>query len=211
MKRLLVGITGGMGCGQSLAAELLHARSQAPLVSMDEAGRQAADDVEVKNNLRQAFGDAFFSADGRLDRKALGSLIFADEIKRQLLNRIIHPVMLRIVRRELAKADRLEGSFCYVLLDGALIYELDMAAELDLVVVVTAPESSRIARLVARDRFSKEEIRTRMASQWPLPEKVHRADYHIDNSGSKEELSHQIDILHEWLVKKCEERSSGLH
>jgi len=203
MKKLQVGITGGMGCGQSLVAGLLHERYQAPLVSMDEAGRRAAEKWDVKKNLRQTFGDNFYSTDGRLDRQGLGLLIFTDESKRLLLNRIIHPAMLRLVRQELAEASRLAGYCRYVLLDGALIYELDVAKELDVVVVVSAPENARIARIMARNRFSESEIRRRMASQWPLDDKVERADYLIDNAGSIESLSIQVDALHEWLVRRA--------
>ncbi|MBN2356326.1 dephospho-CoA kinase, partial [candidate division KSB1 bacterium] len=105
MEKLKIGITGGIGCGQSSVVKLLQDNHGAPVVSMDQAGRDAVEEhLEVRRQLRRAFGDSFFDADGNLHRARLAQLIFSDPAQRQKLNDIVHPVMLQIVWEELAAA-----------------------------------------------------------------------------------------------------------
>ena len=202
MKKLRVGITGGIGSGKSLVARQLHRRG-APLVDMDKAGRWAVEhDETVASRLRQAFGERYFVQDGGLLRRELGARVFSDRDALERLNQIVHPAMLQRVRECMAAAE-LRGNAPYMVLDAALVYELNFDRELDIVVVVCAPWRSCLERVQRRSGLSELEFMQRCQAQMPVENKRSRADYVIDNDGSVAQLTDKVDHLHQWLLQRC--------
>jgi dephospho-CoA kinase len=186
----LFGLTGGYGSGKSSVAARLRAR-RLPVIDADELARAVVLPGSAGlRDIRNEFG-ASVIAGGVLDRKALAAIVFADPAARARLNAITHPrVQALRAEREQALAAAGEPLACY---EVPLLFENGLETELAAVVVVTTPEPIQIKRAMARDRASEAEVRARLAAQLPLAEKVARADFVIDNSGSREATEARTD------------------
>ena len=188
---LLVGLTGGIGSGKSTVARMLADRG-AVVLDADVLAREALEPGTAGFDAVFArFGDAVRSPDGALDRARLAEIVFADDAARHDLEAIVHPqVRLRIGETVAAHAE----SDAVVVVDSPLLIETGGHESFPVVVVVTAPEEARIARVRARG-MTESDARARMAAQMPLEEKAAYADVLIDNGGSETELEAQIDRL----------------
>jgi len=197
------GLTGGVASGKSTVARLLRARG-VPIVVADEAARAiVAPGQPTARRIADRFGSGCFLADGTLDRKALGALIFADASARRALDAIVfQPLQDEIGRR--LDALRRQGE-AFAVLDAALIFEWGIERTLDGVVVVAAPREHQIARQVRRDGLSREQAEARVASQMPADEKVARADLVVDNGGEVGQLDAVVDALVAWMAAPREE------
>lgn len=140
-------------------------------------------------DIRQTFGERFVSAEGILDRKALGALVFADPEALARLNAVYRPHLRALIHRRLEEA-RSRGEAIAVL-DMPLLYEEGLDALCDSVWCVTLPEETQLRRLMARDGLTETEALARVASQMPTREKAARAKVRIDNSGAPEETIRQ--------------------
>lgn len=198
-----MGITGGVGCGKSSVARMLKDKYRVVVIDVDRAGRMAVDDQpEIRHKLREVFGEHVFSGPDELNRRTMGQIVFSDRSAREKLNRIVHPVMLAIVREEIEKAQEI-NSAPYIAVDAALIFELELDKILDATITVCAPLNVCIDRAGSRTGLSKQEIRDRMRAQIPLKEKKRRSDYLIDNGGTLTELERRVDQLHKWLLRRA--------
>lgn len=188
---LLVGLTGGIGSGKSTVARLLAARG-AVVLDADVLAREAVEPgTPGFDAVLARFGDAVRSSGGTIDRARLGAIVFADDEARHDLEAIVHPqVRLRIGEAVAAHAD----SDAVVVVDSPLLIETGAHESFPVVVVVTAPDDARIARLTARG-MGEADARARMAAQMPLEEKATYADVLLDNGGSEAELESQVDRL----------------
>jgi dephospho-CoA kinase len=186
MKSILIGLTGGIGCGKTEVAKIFQALG-ARVIDADRIGKEVVESQpEVLQEIIRVFGLQFQNADGSLKRKELGSYIFADKERKKKLNGIVHPHLWTRVKEEAARA-RQEGH-AVIIVDAALVYETGLEKHFDKVIVVNSTIENRIARILQRDHLSEEEIRNRINSQIPMVEKVRRADIIIDNNGSLDEL-----------------------
>ncbi len=188
---LLVGLTGGIGSGKSTVARLLAARG-AVVLDADVLAREAVEPgTPGFDAVLARFGDAVRSSGGTIDRARLAAIVFADDEARHDLEAIVHPqVRLRIGEAVAAHAD----SDAVVVVDSPLLIETGAHESFPVVVVVTAPDDARIARLTARG-MGEADVRARMAAQMPLEEKATYADVLLDNGGSEAELESQVDRL----------------
>jgi len=201
----VIGLTGGFASGKSLAASILRSLG-ATVLSADELAHQIeAPGTDAFQEIVQAFGPGMVRADGTLDRKRLAELIFRDPTARARLNAITHP---RIRQALGAKIDRLRATKD----QGPAVVEipllLDTAARdlfpLDGVIVVSVDAETQIARLMARDRLTREAALQRLQAQRPLAEKVSEADWVIENSGTEEQTRRQVETLWERLRSRPE-------
>jgi dephospho-CoA kinase len=151
------------------------------------AGSQGLTDVVT------AFGPEVLGTDGELDRKRVGSLVFADPDARKRLNAITHPIVRRLSQERFAALERQGVPLAGY--DVPLLFEVGLGQVLRPVVVVAASEETQLARVQARDGLSEAEARARLAAQLPLAQKRALADHVIDNDGSREDLSRQVDEL----------------
>lgn len=198
-KMLVVGLTGIPGSGKSLVSEMLGTRG-AVIVDVDLAGKWAVEENEnVRKQIRRTFGDGVFIGD-ELDRRKLGSLIFADKSLREKLNRIVHPVMLQRVDDLINNAIQAEKA-PYIIVDAALIFELGLDKKVDVTVTVTSPIETCLRRMMQRDGIDREKAMQRIKSQLPQEEKIKRADYVLQNDGSREHLNDEVEKLILWLQK----------
>ena len=195
-----VGLTGGLASGKSLVAGMLRELGAA-VVDADRIAREVlAPGGPAYADVVREFGPQIVAADGTIDRKRLGARIFADPAARQRLNALTHPHIRRRMVEEAAQLAALPETRAIVF-DVPLLLDTTDGRDLDLdgIVVVAAPDALRLDRLAARDAFPAEEARRRLAAQVPLAEKVARADWVIDNSGTREATRAQVERLwHRW-------------
>lgn len=196
---MIIGLTGGPGTGKSLAADFLKEKG-AIIVSGDAAGRKAVERFpSVMKRLTQTFGRSILKPDGRLDRRALGRIVFSSSEARRKLNEIVHPPLLRNLRADLRSQTRSHPRKLIVI-DAALIFEWGIADWCDYVLVVTARRNLRLKRMMA-DGLSRRAAVNRIRSQMPDREKAALADYVIENNGSKANLRRQVAVFLKALKK----------
>jgi len=181
---MVIGLTGGIGCGKSTAAACF-AELGFQVVDADRLARQVLESHVCVSRLRERWGAACLDAQGVPDRKWIGAKVFADPAERAFLESVTHPEVARL-RRE-ATADPKHD---YVV-EIPLLFEKDLAAGFAAVVVVACSDDVRRARLSARG-LSDDEISARIASQLSLVEKVKRADAVIWNDGEPVFLHEQV-------------------
>ena len=194
---LVLGITGTIASGKSSAAACF-AELGAVTVSADQLARE----VVVPGSatlaaLVAAFGSAILTPAGELDREAVARLVFADPAARARLNAITHPAIASLSTARLA-ALRAEG-VPLVVYEAPLLFEAGAEQRVDRVLVLTVDPTVQRARLSARDDLTPAEIEGRIAAQWPQWQKVARADFVIDNSGTIEQLRTRVTELHRYL------------
>ena len=191
---MVLGVTGGIATGKSFVAAILGELGGI-VVSADELARQAvAPGSEVLQGLVGRFGDGILAADGSLDREKLGEIIFNDAAARADLNRMTHPAIARLSEtwlRELRQAGH-----SLIVYESPLLFEAGAESRVDQVLVVTADLETQLQRLMARDDITRAEAQTKIAAQMPLAEKVARADYVIDNSGSPEQTRAEAELMY---------------
>lgn len=198
-KTLIIGLTGGMGSGKSEAARHLVTLG-ATHVDADAISRSlTAPGGEALSAIREKFGDEVFFADGTLDRRRMGEVVFADTHARHVLETIIHPRVQRIAL-EMADAARAAGEDA-VLLDVPLLFETGMDALCDVTWVITADREERIRRVMSRDGLSREDAEARFASQMSDEERARRATRVICNNQSVEKFRAELTSLYQQLLK----------
>ena len=147
------------------------------------------------------------TADGRLDRKALGGIVFADAERRRRLEAITHPRIREVFERRLH--DLAEQEFRgVVVFDAPVMIESGNYKNMDRLVVVVTDEATQIARLMARDGCTREEALARIRSQMPLSEKARLADHVIDNSGDRAVTEEQVRRVHAALTSEVAQRKT---
>ena len=196
---LLVGLTGNIASGKSTVARMMVERG-ATLIDSDELARRAVErDTPAFRQIVRRWGSEVLASDGTLDRGALRRQVFGDPSQLEELNRIVHPEVLRLRDRETAHAR--ERGERVVICDIPLLFEVNAVEEFDRIVLVDAPRPLRLERLV-RDRGLQEtEAMEMIASQMPAELKRARADYVIDNDGTRSALQRRVDDVWASLVR----------
>lgn len=181
---MVIGLTGGIGCGKSTAAACF-AGLGFRVVDADQLARQVLESPACVARLRERWGSACLDSAGVPDRRWIGAKVFADPAERAFLESVTHPEVARL-RREATADPRRD----YVV-EIPLLFEKDLTAGFDAIMVVACSEDVRRVRLRARG-LSDDEISARIASQLSLVEKVKRADVVIWNDGEPDFLREQV-------------------
>lgn len=193
-----IGLTGGIGSGKTTAAKRFRELG-AKVYHADAVSRGALDYGAVcYDRVVNAFGKSILHADGSINRKALGEIVFADEAKRALLNNIIHPYVIQTLF-SMAEEDCKANQTAIAVFEVPLLFESGMNEEMDRNIVVLSQQENRIQRVMRRDSLSREQVLARMQAQMPEEEKLLRADYILVNDGSENELIDQVDALYQTL------------
>lgn len=189
-----VGITGGIGSGKTVASRIFAWLGIA-VYNADQRARQLMEtDPRLRAALEGHFGKAVFRPDGHLNRTWLGQRIFSDESERQWINQQVHPA----VGRDFTAWARQQTS-PYCLNEAALLIESGRFRDLDRLIVVTAPEAIRLARVMERDRIEEAEVRARMARQLAEEQKQAQADFLLHNDGRQGLIPQVVDLHHALL------------
>ena len=188
---LRVGLTGGIASGKSVVADYF-ADLGATVIDTDVIARTVVEPGQpALDEIRQQFGPDIVTADGRLDRKALRAIVFADDGKRHRLEAIVHPKIREEAARQAAAAS---GPYHIVVVP--LLAESPMKAEMDRILVVDCREDVQLARLMARDAETEEQAIRMIEAQVSREERLSIADDVIRNDGSLEDTRTQVEALH---------------
>lgn len=191
-KSLRIALTGGIASGKSRVADLFSALG-VPVIDTDLIARQVVEPGQpALADVVETFGPGVLGADGRLDRRKLRELIFSDTTARQRLEAILHPA----IRAEMERQSSAAGG-PYQILVIPLLTEGGRRDHVDRVLVVDAPESLQVERLMNRDTVTKEQAMASLAAQATRSARLAIADDVISNSGSAEELRGKVAALHE--------------
>lgn len=186
----LIGLTGGIASGKSTVAKLL-ASFGAETIDADQVAR----DVVVKGSIGleavvAAFGAGVLTADGELDRQALGRIVFADPAKRIALEAILHPLIK-------ARTSKLfsESQSAIVVYAVPLLVEANVDYPFDMILTVEASEQIQLERILRSRGLSLSEAVARVGAQASRAQRADRADYVVDSSGTLAQLEAQVQLL----------------
>lgn len=189
-------LTGGIATGKSYTLGRFAALG-VPVVDADQLARDAvAPGSPGLQAVAQRFGPALLKPDGTLDRPALGRIVFADQSARAALESIIHPEVYRQINQWLVT---LPPGTRVAIADIPLLYETGHRYEFDRVIVCACSPAEQIRRIIARDGLTEADARARLAAQWPIEEKIARADYVIRTDGAHAETDRQVRTVFEAL------------
>ena len=155
----------------------------------------------MTRDVRERFGANVLAADGSVDRKALGTVVFGDGVARESLEAIVHPKVFEAIENFLDNAR--SRSFDIAVVDAALMYETASYERYDRVVVAYCPREVQHQRLMTRDGLSPEQAQRRIDAQMPVEEKRDLADYVIDTSGTMEQTLERADSVLDQLLKEA--------
>jgi dephospho-CoA kinase len=195
--RILIGLTGNIGAGKSTVARMLA-----------EMGAEAIDADKVAHEVMRAgapahaavvaaFGSEILNAEGEIDRKRLGAMVFADPAALARLEAIVHPAAIEAIGRRIAAT-----SASVIVIEAIKLIESGMADAYDSVWVTTSRPEQQIQRVVRERGLSQVEAEQRARAQPPQEEKIARADVVIDNSGSLAQTRAQVQAAWERLTRE---------
>ena len=193
----ILGITGGIATGKSTVTQML-ADLGAPTISADALAHDLlAPGTLVTRSVLAAFPGCADPADLErltVDRRALGRLVFAEPAARARLEALTHPAITTALRDQIALWRASDGARAAAA-EIPLLFEAGLENLVDCIVVVTCSLPVQVARMLARSRFSMEEVRCRLAAQWPLAQKEARADILITTTDGEEDTRRQVETL----------------
>ena len=199
---LLVGLTGGMGSGKSIAGEMLNELG-AHIIDADEICRSLIEPgKQAWREIVQLFGDEILLPDQTLNRKKLADIVFNDPEKKMALEGILHPKVFAEEQRifeEISQRDK----DAIVVINAPLLIESGNYRKMDKVVVVACEERVQVERIEQKGIFSGKEALKRIKTQMKLKEKLQFADYNIDNNSSVEDLRIEVKKLYQKLKSQA--------
>ena len=218
-KKPLVGVTGIIGSGKTTVSQLFG-KLGAVIFDADVTARKVTENKQVIQKIGKSFGKQVIDANQSLDRRKLANIVFNDKEKLIQLNNIVHP----LVREEMwsfVEAKQQWDEVPMIIIDSPLIYETNLYTFLDYVVVVSANVQTIIERVQKRSGLSRMEIKDRLSDQIPIEEKIHKANFCIDNTKDIKiidnlycfraiigSIPNQFDPSHQ-RGKRCSELVSG--
>ena len=195
---LLVGLTGGMGSGKTLSASIFKELG-AHILDADLICRKLVEPGQpALKEISENFSDNVFDEFRTLDRKKLAQVIFNNPDKKKVLENILHPRVFAFEKDEYSFICQ-KNPKALVIVDAALLIESGNYKNMDKVVVVSTDEKTQIERILARGRWSRDEIVSRIKNQMPGNEKKKYADFILDNSSDEFQLRNQVMGLYKKL------------
>ncbi len=194
-----MGLTGGVASGKTTVANMFK-KLGARVVDADELARAAVTrGSEAFKKIVQEFGSDFLNKDGELDRKKLGKYVFSDPTKKEKLEKIIHPVIGKMLM-DAIESER-DKKTDILILDIPLLFENNMQIWIRPVILVYTNSEKQIERLMKRENLSESEAMNIIKSQMPLEEKKKLADFIIDNNDDLIKTESQVKIIWQELQK----------
>ena len=189
----VLGLTGGIGSGKSMVAEMF-VQLGAEVIDADRLARDVVEPGQsALREIIDTFGQDILLPDGRLNRSQLAATIFADAVARQRVNAITHPPIRARMEKEVAARRQRSG---VLILDIPLLYENGRTDIVEKVIVVWVDPQTQLQRITQRGGLSLDEARLRIAAQMPLDDKRARADDVIDNRGDRENTRRQVEAIY---------------
>ena len=200
---ILVGLTGGMGSGKSLAASYFKELG-AYIIHADLLGRQlAAPHQPAWEEIIDEFGSEYLNPDKTLNKSKLAVEVFQNNKKRNALEGILHPRVIAEEQKIYSDRQRIDPE-AVVIIESALLIESQNYKNVDKVIVVQSTQELQIQRVVNRDGNSSISVKNRLKSQMPLEEKLNYADYVLYNISGRDQLKSQAQRLYSELKDLAE-------
>ena len=188
------GLTGNIGCGKSTVGKILT-ESGFLHIDADYIGRMDAEPGTAANEeIRRVFGSMYFDENSNLLRKKLGAHVFANPKELAKLNAILHPAIKDEIKRQVEKGKAADPCR-HIVVEAAVLFEAEMSALVEKVILVTADDDVRLQRVMARDGLPAEQIRQRMNNQMSQDEKRKMSDYVIENNGNLCDLQKNVALF----------------
>jgi dephospho-CoA kinase len=188
-----VALTGGIATGKSYVLEQFRRRGVPCLDADTLAHGVTAAGTEATAAITARFGVEVLAADGSVDRRKLGPIVFADAAARRELEAIVHPAAYRAITAGL-RAFELLGDGAFAIVDVPLLYETAAEAKFDRVIVTACAPDVQLTRLIERG-LTEDAARQRLAAQWPTERKTSRANFVITTDGTFAETDEQVEAL----------------
>jgi len=187
---MILGLTGNIASGKTTVAKWFG-EAGARVLSADQLAREVVRPGSLLlKQIAARFGPQVLQANGELDREILSGLIFADPQSRRELDSLMHPAIAELSLQRLAELNADQATL--VVYESPLLYEAGAESRVDKVLVVAVDPEQQLQRLMSRDSIDESTARRRIAAQLPQAEKISRADYVIDNSGTEEECRSRV-------------------
>jgi len=190
---MVVGITGIYCSGKNTVSTLLQMYGFT-VIDVDRIGHEAL--KREREKIVGVFGEDILT-NGQIDRKKLGKLVFSDQEQKKLLEKIVHPWMIREVKRQVVQKEN-------VVINAALLVELCLFVLCDYVMAVSVDEMVAVQRGMKRDGITRKEAQQRISAQIPLKEKLHYVDKIIENNGNIESFETQVRTIASNLAAKVQ-------
>lgn len=195
----IIGITGNIACGKTAVGQMLLELGAERYIDADAlVHRLYLQGQPVAVKVAETFGPEVVAADGSIDRKALGTVVFQDAEAMRRLEAIVHPAVGQVLLKELASVS-LTG---IAVIDAVKLLEGGSGALCQSKWMVVCSEEQELMRLMARNTLSEEEARARIRAQSPVAARLPLVDEVIDNSGSLEETRRQVTTAYEWFLSR---------
>ena len=193
--KITIGLTGGIASGKSSVLKDFK-RLGARVLDCDRMAREVVRPGQpALRKIRKAFGKEVLLKNGSLNRPAMAKIVFKSRPKRKKLEKIIHPEVVRLLKKRMACIP--SG---LVVADVPLLFESGLERMFDKTLVVWTPLKTQLARLMDRSGMSKGEALSRINAQWPLARKRKMADFTLDNSGFwADSRSQTVSLAKKWM------------
>jgi dephospho-CoA kinase len=195
----MAGLTGNFGMGKSCALSLFRELGAVTL-NADHIVARLLEEKAVIREIVKLFGKDVISPDGVLDKKAVARKVFGDEVSRREIEALLHPLVFREIDHF---TEKIRDKNCIVIIEVPLLFEGEHHGRFRKVITVYTQEETAVERLV-KAGYSSEEAIVRLKAQLPIETKKARADYTIDNSGTKEETKKQVEEIYRLLIAEMQ-------
>ncbi len=188
----VIGVVGGIGSGKSFFAQTLAKQKNVVIVNGDAVGHALLQRPEIRDRIRDRFGDSVIAADGSINRRVLGQKVFGtlpEHVQAKTdLEAIVHPPLTAELQRQITEARAADYADA-IILDAAILLEVGWRKFCNAVVMIDTPFELRWQRVQATRGWSLAEFQAREASQMPIADKQAAADYIVRNVGPEDEVA----------------------
>lgn len=192
----IIGLTGQTGAGKSTVRKLLKAKGAA-VIDADSVAHDVADnELNCLTDIAEHFSCVVLNDKGKLNRKALGRIVFSDKKKLALLNKIMFPYIVSAIKGQVTAYEQAGAQV--IVIDGATLIESGCSKMCSALISVTAEEETRLTRIIHRDGISKRDALRRVSAQNPEEFYIKASDYVIKNDGTPGDLEREAErVLYE--------------
>lgn len=188
--KLIVGITGGIGSGKTLVSKMLAKRGFKVYYADKIAKDLYLTDKKLVKSLVKVFGKEIINFKGKINLPKLKDIIFANKKNYETINKIVHPVVIKHIKKEIKNSN-----YDLVLVEAAILFESGFNISMDYIITVYSNKKTRLERLMLRDEASKSEITNLMKFQLDDKSKMEMSDFIIINNKTEDYLKKQVDFL----------------
>lgn len=189
-KTVKVGLTGGIGSGKTTVAGILRRAGYAIYIADQEASRLINENLRIRTQLKQAFGEAIYNTGDILDKKRLSEIIFNTPQALAKTNAIVHPAVLEDFTRWCR-----QQTAGIVFFESAILFESGLCTHVDCIICISASLETRIARVVKRDNTTREKVLERIRNQMDEQEKCRKSDFTINTDEGNMLLDQLFSII----------------